>query len=122
MIIKVQEFSRKPELHWPALVWFISACVADVLITAVLVMVLVSKDRCCKEVYQLCADRLYAFGRRSAKQVSLRQMMWSQGLYEVGSKRALSLHKSLIDAFIFSDSPDRDAHVGRSVQCRFPPY
>ncbi|KAG6875205.1 hypothetical protein C0993_010378, partial [Termitomyces sp. T159_Od127] len=30
-------FAKKPELHTPALVWFLSACVADILITASLV-------------------------------------------------------------------------------------
>ncbi|KAF9562505.1 hypothetical protein CPC08DRAFT_663152 [Agrocybe pediades] len=43
LIIKVQEFARKPELHWPALVWFISACAADVLITGVLVVALTKR-------------------------------------------------------------------------------
>ncbi|PPQ89802.1 hypothetical protein CVT25_007407 [Psilocybe cyanescens] len=36
LIVKLKLFSRKPELHWPALVWFLSACIADILITAVL--------------------------------------------------------------------------------------
>ncbi|KAF8914426.1 hypothetical protein CPB84DRAFT_1759235 [Gymnopilus junonius] len=40
LIIKIKLFARKPELHWPALVWFLSATVADVMITAVLVMTL----------------------------------------------------------------------------------
>ncbi|KAF4619716.1 hypothetical protein D9613_004814 [Agrocybe pediades] len=43
LIVKVQEFARKPELHWPALVWFISACAADVLITGVLVVALTKR-------------------------------------------------------------------------------
>ncbi|KIK65239.1 hypothetical protein GYMLUDRAFT_39603 [Collybiopsis luxurians FD-317 M1] len=30
-------FSKKPELHWPALLWFLTSCVADLLITATLV-------------------------------------------------------------------------------------
>ncbi|KAF5327055.1 hypothetical protein D9619_005009 [Psilocybe cf. subviscida] len=38
LIVKIKLFSRKPELHWPALVWFISACLADIMITTVLVM------------------------------------------------------------------------------------
>ena len=38
-IIKL--FARKPELHTPALVWFLSSCVADVLITGSLVFYLV---------------------------------------------------------------------------------
>ncbi|EKM76861.1 hypothetical protein AGABI1DRAFT_130878 [Agaricus bisporus var. burnettii JB137-S8] len=37
-IIMIKSFSRKPELHWSALVWFLSACVADVLITLTLVL------------------------------------------------------------------------------------
>lgn len=41
-IIMIKSFSRKPELHWSALVWFLSACVADVLITLTLVFNLVS--------------------------------------------------------------------------------
>jgi hypothetical protein len=41
-IVLIKLFSRKPELHWSALVWFLAACVADVLITVTLVMNLVS--------------------------------------------------------------------------------
>ncbi|KAG6828230.1 hypothetical protein H0H92_008728 [Tricholoma furcatifolium] len=33
----VKLFAKKPELHYPALMWFLSACLADVLITASLV-------------------------------------------------------------------------------------
>ncbi|KAL0958473.1 hypothetical protein HGRIS_000612 [Hohenbuehelia grisea] len=33
MIGIIKRFARKPELHTPALVWFLSACVADVIIT-----------------------------------------------------------------------------------------
>ncbi|KAH0586582.1 hypothetical protein H2248_007807 [Termitomyces sp. 'cryptogamus'] len=33
----IKLFEKKPQLHTPALVWFLSACVADVLITASLV-------------------------------------------------------------------------------------
>ncbi|KAF9473920.1 hypothetical protein BDN70DRAFT_885376 [Pholiota conissans] len=40
MIIKIKLFARKPELHWPALVWFLAASIADVMITAVLVLTL----------------------------------------------------------------------------------
>ncbi|KJA15302.1 hypothetical protein HYPSUDRAFT_393214 [Hypholoma sublateritium FD-334 SS-4] len=40
LLVKIKLFSRKPELHWPALVWFLSACVADVMITVVLVFTL----------------------------------------------------------------------------------
>ncbi|RXW24362.1 hypothetical protein EST38_g1477 [Candolleomyces aberdarensis] len=40
LIIKVKVFARKIELHWSALVWFLAACVADVLITVVLVVTL----------------------------------------------------------------------------------
>ncbi|KIM37992.1 hypothetical protein M413DRAFT_448037 [Hebeloma cylindrosporum] len=40
LIVKIKLFARKPELHWPALVWFLSACIADVLITVVLVTTL----------------------------------------------------------------------------------
>ncbi|KAJ4481242.1 hypothetical protein J3R30DRAFT_3403464 [Lentinula aciculospora] len=36
-IEKLKLFSEKPELHWSALLWFITACVADLLITATLV-------------------------------------------------------------------------------------
>ncbi|KAF8960453.1 hypothetical protein BDZ97DRAFT_1665838 [Flammula alnicola] len=39
-IVEIKLFSRKPELHLPALVWFLSACVCDVLITVVLVFTL----------------------------------------------------------------------------------
>lgn len=38
MIVVVKLFKRKPELHWPALMWFLSATVADVLITGTLVI------------------------------------------------------------------------------------
>ncbi|KAF5355610.1 hypothetical protein D9757_012905 [Collybiopsis confluens] len=31
-------FSKKPELHWSALLWFLTSCVADLLITAALVL------------------------------------------------------------------------------------
>ncbi|TFK36160.1 hypothetical protein BDQ12DRAFT_634540 [Crucibulum laeve] len=37
-IVKVKLFSRKPELHWPALLWFLAACISDILITIVLVV------------------------------------------------------------------------------------
>jgi len=36
-VATIRLFSRKPELHAPALVWFCSACVADILITITLV-------------------------------------------------------------------------------------
>lgn len=42
LIVKVKVFARKPELHWPALLWFLSAVVSDVMITVVLVITLVS--------------------------------------------------------------------------------
>ncbi len=41
-LINIKIFSRKPELHTPALVWFLSACAADLIITTVLVYTLVS--------------------------------------------------------------------------------
>jgi hypothetical protein len=41
-IVIIKSFSRKPELHTSALVWFLAACVADVLITVTLVANLVS--------------------------------------------------------------------------------
>ncbi|PPQ89892.1 hypothetical protein CVT25_004814 [Psilocybe cyanescens] len=44
LLVKIKLFSRKPELHWPALVWLLSASVADILITTVLVLTL-SKRR-----------------------------------------------------------------------------
>ncbi|KAG7088948.1 hypothetical protein E1B28_012893 [Marasmius oreades] len=37
MVGVVKTFARKPELHTPALVWFLTSCVADVIITATLV-------------------------------------------------------------------------------------
>ncbi|EDR08944.1 uncharacterized protein LACBIDRAFT_296562 [Laccaria bicolor S238N-H82] len=40
LIVKVKVFARKPELHWPALLWFLSAVVSDVMITVVLVITL----------------------------------------------------------------------------------
>ncbi|KAJ7080165.1 hypothetical protein B0H15DRAFT_857129 [Mycena belliarum] len=36
----IKQFSHKPELHDPALLWFLASCVADVLITVSLVMTL----------------------------------------------------------------------------------
>ncbi|KAJ3743233.1 hypothetical protein DFH05DRAFT_1300540 [Lentinula detonsa] len=36
-IAKLKLFADKPELHWSALLWFITACVADLVITATLV-------------------------------------------------------------------------------------
>ncbi|KAF9445151.1 hypothetical protein P691DRAFT_710809 [Macrolepiota fuliginosa MF-IS2] len=38
MITIIKLFKRKPELHWPALMWFLAATVADVLITGTLVI------------------------------------------------------------------------------------
>lgn len=34
-------FALKPQLHWPALLWLLTSCVADLLITATLVRSLV---------------------------------------------------------------------------------
>ncbi|KAJ3875992.1 hypothetical protein F5051DRAFT_47430 [Lentinula edodes] len=36
-IAKLKLFADKPELHWSALLWFLTACVADLLITGTLV-------------------------------------------------------------------------------------
>lgn len=44
-VIHVRLFIRKPELHTPALIWFLTACAADVLITVVLVIALVGVER-----------------------------------------------------------------------------
>lgn len=41
-IVQIKVFAKKPELHWPALVWFLAACVSDILITVILVLSLVS--------------------------------------------------------------------------------
>ncbi|KXN86822.1 hypothetical protein AN958_09558 [Leucoagaricus sp. SymC.cos] len=38
LITIIKLFKRKPELHWPALMWFLSATIADVLITITLVI------------------------------------------------------------------------------------
>ncbi|KAF8629364.1 hypothetical protein AX17_005660 [Amanita inopinata Kibby_2008] len=38
MIVLIKTFVRKPELHHPALVWFLASCVSDILITGVLVV------------------------------------------------------------------------------------
>lgn len=40
-IAKLKLFADKPELHWSALLWFLTACVADLLITGTLVWNLV---------------------------------------------------------------------------------
>ncbi|KAH9485872.1 hypothetical protein JR316_0002787 [Psilocybe cubensis] len=40
LLIKIKLFARKPELHWPALVWLLSASIADIAITTVLVLTL----------------------------------------------------------------------------------
>ncbi|KIK65387.1 hypothetical protein GYMLUDRAFT_219372, partial [Collybiopsis luxurians FD-317 M1] len=37
-IAMLKLFTKKPELHWSALLWFLTSCVADLLITATLVM------------------------------------------------------------------------------------
>ena len=42
-LVAIKVFARKPELHTPALVWFLSACIADVLITISLVFTLVRR-------------------------------------------------------------------------------
>jgi len=39
-VIQIKLYVNKPELHWPALVWFLAAFVSDVLITVVLVSTL----------------------------------------------------------------------------------
>ncbi|KIJ93755.1 hypothetical protein K443DRAFT_380095 [Laccaria amethystina LaAM-08-1] len=39
-IVEIKVFARKPELHLPALVWFLSAVVSDVMITVVFVITL----------------------------------------------------------------------------------
>ncbi|RXW24353.1 hypothetical protein EST38_g1478 [Candolleomyces aberdarensis] len=36
-VVHIRRFSRKPELHWPALVWLLSSAIADILITVSLV-------------------------------------------------------------------------------------
>ncbi|KAJ3576375.1 hypothetical protein NP233_g460 [Leucocoprinus birnbaumii] len=38
LITIIKLFKRKPELHWPALMWFLSACLADIIITITLVI------------------------------------------------------------------------------------
>jgi len=43
-VIQIKVFARKPELHTPALTWFLSSCVADIVITISLVISL-SKRR-----------------------------------------------------------------------------
>lgn len=42
LIIHIKLFSLKPQLHWPALLWFLASVVADVLIASILVFSLVS--------------------------------------------------------------------------------
>ncbi|KAF9459784.1 hypothetical protein BDZ94DRAFT_1267364 [Collybia nuda] len=37
-LVIIKLFARKPELHNPALVWFLASCAADILITATLVL------------------------------------------------------------------------------------
>ena len=44
-VVIIKLFALKPELHEPALVWFLASCVSDVCITAVLVFSLVSPER-----------------------------------------------------------------------------
>jgi len=75
-IIKL--FSRKPELHWSALVWFLSATVADVLITVTLVINLV-----CTEVW---IEMVFTFTiySRDVRQDLLQQMMPYPRSFEVG--------------------------------------
>ncbi|PFH47888.1 hypothetical protein AMATHDRAFT_66568 [Amanita thiersii Skay4041] len=38
LIALLRLFARKPELHWPALLWFLASCISDILITGVLVI------------------------------------------------------------------------------------
>jgi hypothetical protein len=42
-LVAIKVFARKAELHTPALVWFLTACVADILITVTLVFTLHKK-------------------------------------------------------------------------------
>lgn len=42
-IVDIKLFSRKPELHSSALMWFLSSCVADIVITVVLVISLTKR-------------------------------------------------------------------------------
>lgn len=36
-VVEVQRFARKPDLHWPALMWLLASAIADVIITVSLV-------------------------------------------------------------------------------------
>lgn len=49
-VVDIGEFSRKAELHWPALTWLIAAMIADVIIAASLGYSLVSSFH---QVFQL---------------------------------------------------------------------
>lgn len=42
LIVNIKVFAHKPKLHWPALLWFLSTIVSDIMITVVLVITLVS--------------------------------------------------------------------------------
>ncbi|KAJ7663209.1 hypothetical protein DFH06DRAFT_1324686 [Mycena polygramma] len=43
MVAILKQFAKKPLLHTPALVWFLTSCAADVLITTSLVITLARK-------------------------------------------------------------------------------
>ncbi|KAG6889268.1 hypothetical protein C0995_002263 [Termitomyces sp. Mi166 len=58
MVAILKLFEKKPQLHDPALLWFLSACVADILITASLVYSL-SKRRTGNFLWDLALSKLY---------------------------------------------------------------
>ena len=41
-VTQIRKFSRKPELHWPAMLWLVASAIGDVVITVSLVWYLVS--------------------------------------------------------------------------------
>lgn len=55
LIIQVRLFVRKPELHTPALVWFLASCIADVVITVFLVISLVRLFMRSANLTQFCS-------------------------------------------------------------------
>ncbi|KAG6863410.1 hypothetical protein C0991_006124, partial [Blastosporella zonata] len=57
MVTIVKTFARKPELHNPALLWFLAACVSDILITASLVF---SLHTALNFLWDLALSKLYS--------------------------------------------------------------
>lgn len=96
MITIIKLFKRKPELHWPALMWFLSATIADVLITVTLVINLVSMSsghhpsvgsKAAWVTVDPCANRILSL---DVRRVLPQQMMPSLKSFEVSLAREVA--------------------------------